>query len=174
METNSEVLKWSQKGIFRREYELTAGDRVVARAVFRSMLGSLADVTVDNESWTIKRTGLFRPRVTMRRAGSEEDFAVFTPNTWSAKGELVVGAQTFQVERSGWTGAHWELTSEGGGAGPIVNMKMSGMLHQNAEVACSPTAKAMPNRFLLATILFYIAEMYAQEEAAAAAVIVAG
>ncbi len=174
MKPAPELLQWSQKGIFSREYELTAGDRVVARVVFRSMLGSLADVTIDNESWTIKRTGLFRPRVTVRRAGSEEDFAVFTPNTWSAKGELAVGGQTFHIERSGWTGAHWELTNDGGGPSPIVNMKMSGMLHQNAEVACSPTADAMPNRFLLATILFYIAEMYAQEEAAAAAVIAAG
>lgn len=166
MEVNPELLQWSKKGIFSREYELTAGDQVIARMAFRSALGSLADVSVGNEAWTIKRTGLFRPRVTVRRAGSEDDFAVFTPNTWSAKGELVVGGQAFHIERSGWTGAHWEMTNPACGAGPIVSMKLSGMLHQNAEVACRPNADAVPNHVLLTSILLYIAEMYEQEEAA--------
>ena len=52
------------------------------------VLGSLATVEAASGSWTLKRVGWFRTRVSVRMPGSAEDLAEFTPNWLGASGTL--------------------------------------------------------------------------------------
>src|SRR5215831_5189068 len=57
------------------------------RVRIRRRMGTLAEAQAGSQSWTFKRSGVFHPRVTVRREGSEENLALFTPS-WNGTGLL--------------------------------------------------------------------------------------
>ena len=80
-------LHWTQPSTFNREYELRAGDEVVATLGWQKTGGSLALARSTEGNWTFKRSGFLSPRVTVRLAGSETEVAVFKPS-WRGEGTL--------------------------------------------------------------------------------------
>lgn len=81
-------LEWIQPKALQRYFELRAGEQVLASLEFATSFGSLATASSADGIWTFKRVGFFNPRITIRRAGEDDDLAVY---------------------RTGWTGAHGRL-----------------------------------------------------------------
>jgi len=68
---------------------------------FSGAHGSLAVARSAKGSWTFKRSGFLRPKITIRRAGSDLDYA-FESMNWSGGGRLqIVGGESFRIRRSG-------------------------------------------------------------------------
>lgn len=70
----TKLLHWLPVG--RRSYQLQAGDELVATLDWAGARGSLATGEAADGTWTFKRAGFLRPRVTVRIEGSESDLAV--------------------------------------------------------------------------------------------------
>jgi hypothetical protein len=87
----------------REEYLLQRGQEAVGSLTFRSGLGTMATGRYDARSWTFKRLGFLRTRVTVRVVDTETDIATFHPTTWSGGGTLELpGGRQFKVEIDFW------------------------------------------------------------------------
>ncbi len=81
-------LEWVQPSAWKMQYELRAGEEIVATLRFRSSFGSFATAESADGCWTFKRVGFWQTRVTIRGCGSDMDIAMFKNNTWSGGGTL--------------------------------------------------------------------------------------
>ena len=81
-------LEWVQPSAWKMEYELRAGDELIATLRFRSSFGSFGTGESADGCWTFKRVGFWQTRVTIRGCGSDMDIAMFKNNTWSGGGTL--------------------------------------------------------------------------------------
>lgn len=70
----NKTLLYSPAG--RGRFEIRDAERVVASVFYGSIGQPAARVFSDGADWTIKRSGLFRPRVAVRLAGCERDLLV--------------------------------------------------------------------------------------------------
>ena len=78
-------LVWVQPSMLHQDFELRAGDEVVATLVFHR--SSLAEAATSGDRWTLKREGFWHPHVTVRVAGAEENICIFRPG-WTGGGAL--------------------------------------------------------------------------------------
>jgi len=100
---SGQTLKWLQPNWLKMEYELHAGEEVVATLRFRSSFGTLATAQSADGCWTFKRVGFFQTRVTVRTCDSENDLAVFKNNTWKGGGTLILaGGREYPVSTNFW------------------------------------------------------------------------
>jgi hypothetical protein len=88
-EMGGETLTWTH--LRPGYYQLRGGEGVFAQLRYQTALGSLAIGTTGDERWTFKRTGLQRPRITVRQSGCEKDIAVLKH---SGRGEAVLDFAT--------------------------------------------------------------------------------
>src|SRR5438445_8993602 len=86
-ECANQSLKWTQPSAFQREYELRAGDDLLATLRWQKTFGSLAVAASADGTWTFKRSGFLSPKVIVRVPGSESDVAVLQPS-WRGEGML--------------------------------------------------------------------------------------
>lgn len=84
-------LVWQKVPDVRRARAIVIDGETWVRLRRVRVLGSLATVEAASGSWTLKRVGWFRTRVTVRVAGSTENLAVFTPTWLGSSGTLVFG-----------------------------------------------------------------------------------
>lgn len=92
--------RWSQPKALGRTFELRDHDRLFGTLSFLKPLGSLAEASLAAGDWTFKRVGFFRPRVTIRRRGHQEDLAVYQPKGWGSEGELQYAAGRSYIWKS--------------------------------------------------------------------------
>jgi hypothetical protein len=146
--------KWVQPRIARREYELRAGGKRLAVLRDVKMFGSLAEADTGDGRWTLKRQGFLRPRVTVRRAGSEDEFATLVFN-WLGDGALhMADGRVF-----GWKCRFWSrqycLTTEQGEE--LVEFKPTfAFVKGGAKVTIHPSAADISGLSLLAVIGWYV------------------
>jgi hypothetical protein len=105
--------KWVQPKITRREYELRAGGERLAALRRIRIFGSLAELDTADGRWTLKRQGFLRPRVSVRRAGSEDEYATLVLS-WLGDGALHMSdGRAFAWKRGFWS-RQYTLTTEQG------------------------------------------------------------
>ena len=76
---SGQTLKWLQPNWLKMEYELHAGEEVVATLRFRSSFGTLATAQSADGCWTFKRVGFSKPA---------SRCALVTAKTSQASGDL--------------------------------------------------------------------------------------
>lgn len=158
-----EELLWIQPAARKREHELRAGDDLVATLRFQR--GSLADAETDGHHWTFKRQGFWRPRVTVRVAGSEVDIAVFQPH-WTGGGVLeladgrAIRLRSANFWQSEWV---WEEKDQ-----PLMRFKgRHGIVKAKGAVEIQPGAAVQPDAPLLILLGWYLILLHADDSAAA-------
>jgi hypothetical protein len=161
-------LKWVQPNALKMEYELHAGDRTAATLRFRSSLGSFATAKSADGTWTFKRIGFWRTRVTVRAEGAESDLGVFKNNTWHGGGTLELpDGRTFPANTNFWA-TSYEFTSEKGEA-LIVYRKIGGLLHLSSAVEITAQAKSLAELPWMVMLGWYLSVMMHMDSAAVAA-----
>lgn len=144
-------------------YELHAGEDVVANLRFRSSLGSLATGESGDGCWSFKRVGFFQTRVTVRRSGEENDIAIFRNNTWHGGGTLELSnGKTYPVTTNFWQ-TKLEFQNEAGD--PFLRFHQGGLLHLSAAVEILPGASGLPELPLLVMLGWYWIVMMNMEAA---------
>jgi hypothetical protein len=146
-------LVWVQPARLKEEFELRAGDEVIA--TLRWQRSSLAIAETADQSWTFKREGFWHPRVTVRIPGSDDNIATFQPG-WAGGGtldldpgkQLRFGAPNFWHSQWDWLDPHNQ---------PLVHFKShQGLLKVEGEVAIEPAAIKSPDMPLLVVLGWYL------------------
>jgi hypothetical protein len=165
-EVAGQELLWVQPAARKRQFELRAGDEVVATLRFQR--SSLADAEAADHHWTFKREGFWHPRVTVRVSGSETDVALFHPS-WMGGGtlELPQGKSlklaSANIWQSEWV---WQEVKDV----PLVRFKgRHGLLKASAQVEIGPDAAHRDDLPLLVLLGWYLILLYSQDAAAASA-----
>ena len=164
MEWVDQELKWVQPSVLQMNYELRAGEEVVATLRFRSSLGSLATGESGDGCWSFKRVGFFQTRVTIRRCGEESDIAVFRNDTWRGGGTLELSnGKTYPATTNFW---QTKLEFQNGAGDPFLRFHQGGLLHLSAAIEILPVASGLPELPLLAILGWYLIVMMNMDAAA--------
>jgi hypothetical protein len=161
-------LKWVQPHALKMEYELRAGDMVVATLHFRSSFGSFAAATSADGTWTFKRVGFWQTRATIRAIGSETDLAIFKNNTWSGGGTLeLLDGRKYPANTNFWL-TQYEFRTEKDV--PLISYRnIGGILHLSSMTEILPPAKEIPEMPWMVLLGWYLTVMMRMDSAAAAA-----
>jgi len=162
-------LHWKQPRLFDSNYELAAGDEVVATLSFRSTFGSLATAQSGDGSWTFKRVGFLETRATVREEGAQNDLAVFEHATWSGGGTLTIaGGPAIQVTTNFWQ-SRIEFQLEDSTV--LFRYRTEGFMRHEAGLEIEPAGARMPELPWMLGFGWYLVVMM-HHDAASTAVIV--
>jgi hypothetical protein len=165
-------LRWRQPAAAKRRYTLQreGSDTPLATLEWRSVWGTFATATVGDISWTFKRAGFLRPRVTVRIAGSDDDLATLEAN-WHGGGTLTIaGGATFGWKVANFWHSRWDWL-DANGTELLHFANKQGFIRQEAVVAVSPRAVQLPELDLLAALGWYLLILAAQDSAATTAAV---
>ncbi len=158
---------WREPRAMRREYELRAGERLVATLAFRSAWGTLATGESADGCWSFKRVGFWRPRVTVRRCGSPDDMATFEHDTWTGGGTLArADGRAYRITTNTW---QTKLAVLDGQERPLLHYATEGWLRLGAALRVEPRALAQADLPWLALFGWYAVVMLHQDAATTAA-----
>lgn len=159
-------LEWVQPRALKMEYELRAGEEVVATLRFRSSWGSFATAESADGCWTFKRVGFWQTRATVRPCESEVEIASFRQGTWSFGGTLELpDGRKYPASTNFWA-TRYEIQSESGE--PLITYRTHGILRLEAHMEIAPPAAALPELPWMSMLGWYLAVMMHNDSAAAA------
>jgi len=165
-------LLWKQPSARREEYELRAGDEVLATLRWPKSWGSLAEAEVAEGRWTFKRVGFWRTRGTLRVAGDEDDIGTFEAR-WTGNGTLTLASG----ESYGWESTNLWVRATGGPTRAAPSSSASAtasLLREEAAVELSPRASALSDLPLLVLYGWYLLVMHNRDAAGATAATAGG
>jgi len=173
---------WSESNVMKRAFELREGNRLLGTLQFAKSWGSLATASLAGGEWTFKRTGYFRPRVTVRRQGQEADLAVCQPGGWgagAAEGELqIAGGRCYGWRPANFWATKYAFVNVGGKA--LVTFKQgteenkwSNLFKFQALVEIDPSANGLEELPLLVALGWYLMILHHDDDASAGAVVAA-
>lgn len=106
-------LRWLRRGESPLQFDLLAGDRLVASLEWKVHGGTLATARTAQGSWTLKRVGFLNPGITVRSEGSAENVARLTAHLQYHRIELT-NHLTYRFHRAGVLVPAWQVTEETG------------------------------------------------------------
>jgi hypothetical protein len=161
-EWSGQELQWVHPHLLRSEYELRAGDEVLARIYVKGASSSQVYVETADSYWMIERKGL---RQTMRVLLPDTDTELATiKREGSDRATLVFpdGRQYRWQRRSFWHDDWTWLKNEGT---PLLHVKAG------AHIQLEPAAKGMPELALFITLGWYLHKQQEKEAATIAATV---
>lgn len=166
-------LEWVQLKAMERRFELRAGEETLGSLEFQSAFGSLAVADCGTERWTFKRVGFFRPRVTIRREGEQQDLAVYRPKWSGSEGVLEISSgRTYTWQTANFWATRYVLAGEDGQAlvsyqSGLDDNQIKDLFKSQARVEISPAAARLPELPLLVCAGWYLILLYKEDSAAA-------
>jgi hypothetical protein len=164
--TGTQELVWTQPRAGTPAYELYAGGNLVATLHWQR--GSLAEARAAGCHWTFKRVGFWRPRVTVRLAGSDANLATFTAH-WTGTGTLECEGEhrfVWSAENVWHTVWAWQNTDES----PLMRIDGRPKTEQGGRaskglVELTPAAGTLIELPLLVLLGWYLVIMHMRETA---------
>lgn len=99
-------LQWVQPSIFKRVYELRAGDMVVARLEWMKFLGMAAKVESGDGCWVIDQKGVWKSEVTVRKCEHDEPLITIEEERFKRTQKLVLQDKKLVILKSNF----WRTT----------------------------------------------------------------
>jgi len=166
-------LLWKQPSARREEYELRAGDEVLATLRWPKSWGSLAEAEVAEGRWTFKRVGFWRTRGTLRVAGDEDDIGTLEAR-WTGNGTLTLASgESYGWESTNLWGTRYGW-SDSRGTELVRFGATASLLREEAAVELSPRASALSDLPLLVLYGWYLLVMHNRDAAGATAATAGG
>jgi len=154
-EVAGQVLRWTQPSSFKRDFQLRAGEEVVATLRWQKPAGSLALAESAGGAWTFKRSGFLTPTVSVRPQGSETAIAVFKAGGRGEGTLQFTDGRRYQWLIAGFWRPKWSFASDAGG--PLIHFKYDlAFLQQTMEVEIEPGGAPLQDLPLLATLGWYL------------------
>lgn len=158
-------LKWAQPHAFRMEYELRAGEEIVAVLRFRSSFGTHARAESADGCWTFERVGFWRDKTVVRAGSTKTVLAVFKSNKWDTGGTLELpGGRRFYTRANFWQ-TEYEIRDHTGE--PLLRLFRGGVIHLSAAVAVHPSVARWPELPWLVMLGWYLMVMMEVDAASA-------
>lgn len=163
-EVISQELRWVQPSAWKMQYELRAGEEIIATLRFRSSSGSFATAESGDGCWTFKRVGFWQTRVDIRGCGSDANIATFKNNTWSGGGTLEFPDGRKILATTNLWQTNFEFKTEAGET--MIRFKIGGLVHLSATVQIQPNA-GVPELTWIVMFGWYLAVMMYSDSAGA-------
>lgn len=162
---SGQELQWVHPNLLSAEYELRAGDELLARLHWKGAFTSRVHGETADGSWVIERRGI-RQTITVLALDAQTELATIKRGmSGQAKLLLADGRQyTWQCTsfwRDVWTWVNTEGT-------PLLHVK------RGVHVQLEPAAQGLPDLALLTTLGWYLHKQQAEEAAIAAIVPIIG
>jgi len=171
VEVVGQPLEWTKPSALTMQYELRAGDAIVATLGFRSSFGSFATGQSAEGCWTFKRVGFWQTRVTVRECNGEKEVGQFRNNIWKGGGGLELpDGRRFLATTNIWQ-SKLEFQDESGA--PLIQLKSRGVIHEAAAVEIPPPRIEIPELSLMVLLAWYVVVMMHQDTTGATAAAVA-
>jgi hypothetical protein len=164
-------LEWGQPEAFRRRYQLTKNGQVVGTLGFEKLGGSLATGQCGPNSWTMKRTGFLSPRVLVREAGSDQDFAIFTPTGTGGGSLALASGRLYQLRAKNFWATEWAFDAEDGTPAMVLSGS-PGLFKQGAHATVTDFGGSLPEAPMLVLLIWYL-RILMNEDASTATIIAA-
>jgi hypothetical protein len=146
-------LKWVSTGKLESQLQTSSGE-VLAKLIWKSHWSSLATGESANGSWTLKRAGFLRPRVTIRSEGMDANVAEMQVD-WNGGGEVHFANGTpFQLSRKGFWNPGLGVFSASGEEILSVRPNLS---DREGSVTITQVAIDNQTKSLLAILSWYVA-----------------
>lgn len=136
---------------------------------FVKFLGSLAEANVGGTTYTFKREGFLRPRITLRKAPFEDNIGVMEMS-WRGHGRLEMSnGPRYHFKRvSAWRN-QWDIIDDNGRVLAGIGIRRGRLLHNEADVTINEPSVKDKDLLLLLTLGWYMILLILQDSAAAAA-----
>ena len=150
------TLAWVQPHLLKRNYELRAGDDVIATLRFRSAFGYSATAESSDGCWTFKRGG-FLMGSTVRACDSDAEIARLRDNFWKGGGTLELSdGRKFIATMNMWM-TQFEFQDASGQT--LFRMKYHGILRPSVTVELQPGALSVPETSWMVMFAGYVVVM---------------
>jgi hypothetical protein len=149
------TLRWVQPRVFRRAYELLAGEQPVGSLQFEKAFSSLATAKLASWEWRFEREGMWSRRFRVRQPGSKDNVAVFQ-HDWRGNGVLTLadGGRVAWKRQNFW-GTEWAFLTPSEQA--MVSFKNEFGLKMAARVMIRRPYAERPETPLLVALGMYLA-----------------
>ena len=161
-------LRWLRRGERPLQFDLLAGERLVATLEWKAHGGTLATARTAQGSWTLKRVGFLSPEITVRSEGSTENVARLTAHLQYHRIELT-DRLTYRFHRAGVLVPAWQVSEESGREILHIEPVRDGRTLVGGAVLAPEFAPALVGfRLLLLLSWYFIALAWFEDEAVAA------
>lgn len=157
------ALKLEQPSARKQAYELRADNELVGTLQWPKAFGSLCVAETADGAWTFNRQGFFKPRVTARVLGSEQDVLVYTP-TWTGMNARIEhrDGREFYLQGANWWDNRFTLVQKPTQAEDVALLAVMinfRFLRGSADVVIQPQLVQMEDASLLALFSCYLAAL---------------
>jgi hypothetical protein len=149
------MLSWRQPQASRRYFELVSEDRTLAALRFPKLTGTLAEAQADGTSYTFKRSGFLRPKVTIRKAPFDQDIGVVNMSR-RGDGEVdMINGRRYVIRRPSVWSFRWQVFDESDGLMADVRSR-SGLLRLEGKADITEKGALSADMLLLLVLEWYI------------------
>ena len=152
-------ISWTQTDIATKDFRL--GD--VASLRWEKEGGSLATGDVSGAFWTLKRVGVFHPKITIRRRGADHDEATISIAVGGSASIDFADGERYTLASNLWRG-EWTWRSPSGER-LILTRREFGMDQRAGEVEVLKSALQTMHLPLLAVAAWYLIVMLGEDSA---------
>jgi hypothetical protein len=162
---SGQELQWIHPNLLSAQYQLRAGEEVLARLHWQGAFTSRVHVDTADGSWMIERKGI-RQTITVLALDSHTELATITRGISGQATLLFADGREYRWQcssfwRDVWTWVNTEST-------PLLHVK------RGAHVQLEPAAQGLPDVTLLSALGWYLHKQQEEEAAIAAIVPVIG
>jgi hypothetical protein len=162
-------LSWQQPRAMKAEYELRAGDELLATLSKSGAFGTPMDAEIGASRFTLKTEGFLRSRITVREAGATGEPAAFGRNGFLGGGQLVLpDGRSYRWKRTSFWGGRWAFLDDSDRS--LVSFtSRNRFLRAGCDVEIAPGVLARPELPVLVVLGWYLLLRVQEDSAAAAA-----
>lgn len=151
------ILSWQQPRVFRREYELRAGDELLATLRRSGAFGMPMDAEIGTARFTLKAEGFFRSRITVREAGATGEPAVFSRVDFLGLGQQLAlpNGRSYRWKKMSFWGSRWVFVDDSDR--PLVSFTWRNRFFWiGCDVEIAPGVLARPELPILVLLGWYL------------------
>jgi hypothetical protein len=168
-EAASSNLSWQQPRAMKAEYELRAGDELLATLWKSGAFGMAMEAEIGTARFTLKAEGFLRSRITVQGAGVAGGPVVFFRTGFLGGGQLALpDGWSHRWKMTSFWGSRWAFVDDSDR--PLVSFaSRHGFLRAGCDVEIAPGALARPELPVLVVMGWYLLLRMREDSAAAAA-----
>ena len=158
---------WSQPKLFRRFYELRAGEELLATIESRAIFNSAAIATTSTGRSLLRHAGLFRGCVLLSAEDAGEARITFQPGWFGAGSVRCAGGRELRWKRADLWGRSWRF-EDAAEASVLAFVRRPSWFRAAVSVEPGEAARALPELADLALLGFYLLLLMQRQAHAAA------
>ncbi|MBF8249199.1 MAG: hypothetical protein HW374_1999 [Bacteroidetes bacterium] len=147
-------LQWVHPSIFKRTYELRAGDIVVARMEWKKFFAMEAKAESADGCWNFEQKGILKSEVAVRLCDSKEPLAIFQETRFKKEQKLSLPHGRFVTLKPNFWRTTYTLASETGE--PLVILKKHAFFSSRYDVELRRKGGSFPEFPWLVLLMWFI------------------